>query len=84
MSMKLFYLFDRLFLLAVVEIVSELLEELLLLVQHVDLCQVVLIFQIERVLVQLLEALFLLRNHTVLSARSLLMDLRVLEPRLHT
>ena len=84
MSVKLLDLFDRLSLLAIVQIVSELFEELLLLVQNVDLCQVVLIFQIESVLVKLLEALFLLRNHTVLSARFLFVDLRILEPRLRT
>lgn len=83
MSVKLFNLFDRLPLLAVIQAVFEFLKELLLLVETVDDCQVVLILQIELFLIQFLKTLLLLRDCTVLSDLLLLVDLRVLKPRLH-
>ena len=78
MSVKLLDLFDRLPLLAVIQAMSEFLQELFLLIETIDNCQVVLIFQIECVLIQLLKALFLLRDHTVLPYLFLLVNLSVL------
>ena len=78
MSVKLLDLFDRLPLLAVIQAMSEFLQELFLLIETIDNCQVVLIFQIECVLIQLFKALFLLRDHIVLPYLFLLVNLRVL------
>ena len=83
MSVKLFNLFDRLPLLAVIQAVFEFLKELLLLVKTVYNSQVVLILQIELFLIQFLKTLLLLRDCTVLSDLLLLVNLRVLKPRLH-
>ena len=83
MSVKLLDLFDRLPLLAVIQTVFEFLKELLLLVKTVYNSQVVLILQIELFLIQFLKTLLLLRDCTVLSDLLLLVNLRVLKPRLH-
>ena len=78
--MKLLDLFDCLPLLAVIETVTEFLEELFLLIQHVNLCQVVCVLQVKSILIQLFKSLLLLDDHAVLSAQLLLMDLSVFEP----